>query len=214
MWVRPAPSAKLIDASGRATANRCASAASSAGRPPSRAPFPANPGPSKKLGSPSKRGSERKPHSPACPARPVPSGAWRSTFDPSFVLESFTCRQRRRSRPTTESQSSITCARPVGGSHVEAAGQQVAGVQADAQPLLAAPQLDQLGQLLEAPARAWRRCRRCPPGAARSPRFRPEPHGGPSRSASSPVPCRPSAPSPRGAPRRPRRWRRPCAARV
>ena len=66
------------------------------------------PGPSKRAGSSSKRGSDRKAAQPRAPSSPSPGDAWRSRFEPSGVFESFTCRQRRRRMPTVFSKSSTT----------------------------------------------------------------------------------------------------------
>ena len=63
--------------------------------------------------------------------------------------ESLRCSEPSRSSPTTESKSSTTPPSPSGGAHVVARGQQVAGVQADAEALVAARGLDQRRQLLE-----------------------------------------------------------------
>src|SRR5680860_1306151 len=62
--------------------------------------LPSMPGPSKIAGSSSKRGSDRNAPQPRVPISPSPSGAWRSRLEPIGVMESFTCRQRRRLMPT------------------------------------------------------------------------------------------------------------------
>ena len=57
---------------------------------------------------------------------------------------------------------------PLGGADVVAAGQQVAGVQAGAEPLAAARAVDQRRELLERAPERPARARRCSRGAARS----------------------------------------------
>jgi len=74
-------------------------------------PLPSRPGVSSTAGRPSKRGSERNAAMPSRPSSPSPRLACRSRLEPRPVWESFTCRQRRRSRPTTDSKSSTTAAR-------------------------------------------------------------------------------------------------------
>ena len=94
---------------------------------------------------------------PSRPISPSPRFAWRSRLEPSGVIESFTCSEPSRSRPTTRSNSSSTAGEPSARADVVARGEQVAGVQADAEPLVAAGDLDQPRQLLErAPERAAR----------------------------------------------------------
>ena len=70
--------------------------------------LPALPGPSKRTGSCSKRGSDRNAAQPRAPISPSPGGAWRSRFEPSFVCESFMWRLRRRDLPTVRSPRSST----------------------------------------------------------------------------------------------------------
>ncbi len=78
-------------------------------------------------------------------------------------------------RPPRASQSSSTCGQALVGADVVARGEQVAGVQADAEALGAAGGVDQVGELLErAPERARRRPR-CSRGAAGSARSRSAP---------------------------------------
>ena len=171
-----------------------------------------SPGVSSTHGRPSNWGAARKAAQPPEPSSPSPMLAWRSRLLPSGVCESLRCRQPSRSRPTRCSNSAHhrVDARP--RADVIAGRQQVAGVQAHAEALLAAGGLDQLGELLEAaperPAGAGRvlqvqrtvlalgqrladRARRPLDRACRRPR---------------------SWPSPGAAPRRRRRSRRPSAA--
>ena len=121
--------------------------------------LPERPGPSKITGRPSKRGSERNAIMPSTPISPSPRLTWRSRFEPSSVIESLTCSACRRSQPTTRSNSSITFAERLARAHVVARGEQVAGVQADAEPLLAARQLEQRRELLERAAQRPARAR-------------------------------------------------------
>ena len=86
---------------------------------------------------------------PLRPISPSPRLAWRSRLEPSGVAESLTCREPSRSSPTTRSNSSRTSREARGGADVVAGREQVAGVQADAEPLVAAGGVDQPRQLLE-----------------------------------------------------------------
>ena len=99
------------------------------------APWPSAPGVSISVGRLSKRGSERNTASPRSPISPSPRFAWRSRLPPSGIFESLTCRQRSRSSPTLASNSSSTVVERLGGADLEARGEQVAAVEADADPL-------------------------------------------------------------------------------
>ena len=172
------------------------------------------PGPSKIAGRPSKRGSERKAAQPRAPSSPSPGGAWRSRFEPSGVFESFTCRQRTRLGAhhllAVVDHRGRACPRCGCRSRDASMWQES---RHSAQPLVAAGQLDQLGQLLEGAAErvagargvleqqvAARRTRRAPRAAPRRP------------AAAPPRAARPWS-SRGGAPRRRRRSRRPAGAR-
>ena len=95
-------------------------------------------------GRPSKRGSERNARKPRSPISPSPMFAWWSRLAPSGTFESLTCRQRSRSSPTLASNSSTTSRERLRRSDLEARGEQVAAVEADADPLAAAGRLDQI----------------------------------------------------------------------
>ena len=174
---------------------------------------PCGSGVSRTQGRSSKRGSERNTAQPSSPSSPSPTFAWRSRLEPSGVCESLKCSEPSRSRPTSASHSSSAASRPSRGAHVVARGEQVAGVQAQAEPLVAAGRVDQRGQLGEraperpARARGVLQVQRAALGLgerlARSPR----------RRARSPGRRRRSSPSPGAAPRRPRRARRRRSAR-
>ena len=78
--------------------------------------------------------------------------AWRSRQEPSGAAASLTWRQRRRSSPTFSSASSSDRGEVLGVGDVVALDEEVAGVEAEAEALAAAGQLDQLGGLVEVAA--------------------------------------------------------------
>ena len=109
-------------------------------------------------GRSSNRGSERNAAQPSRPRWPSPGSAWRSTLEPSGVCGVVEVQRPEAVQPDDGVELVDHAAQPLRGPHVVARGEQVAGVQAHAEPLVAARQLDQRRELLErAPER--------PPGA-------------------------------------------------
>ena len=94
---------------------------------------------------------------PSSPSSPAPRLAWRSRFEPSGVWESFRCSERTRPRPSLRVASRSVELMPFARADVIAGGEQMAGVQAHAQPLAPAGCLQQRRELVErAPERAAR----------------------------------------------------------
>ena len=151
--------------------------------------------------SAARRGTSAQPSRPELARRRCSRGG--RGWSPSGVWQSLRCSEPIRPGPTARSQASSDVARaPAAVRIVDARGEQVAGVQADAEALVAAGGLDQRAELLErAPERARPR-RRCSPGAAGSPRTPRAPRGSPRRRARSPRRRRRSSPSPGAARRR------------
>ena len=102
-------------------------------------------------GRSSNRGSERNTEHPASPSSPSPMVAWRSRLAPSGVCESLRCSEPMRSRPTCSAHSSSVVVHAVDGPEVVARREQVARVEADAEPFAAAGGLQQGGELAEGP---------------------------------------------------------------
>ena len=73
----------------------------------------------------------------------------RSRFEPSGVFESFTCRQRRRSRPISRSSCPTRLSTHGRLGDVVAGRKQVTRVEADAEPLVAAGRVVDRGQLFQ-----------------------------------------------------------------
>ena len=95
-----------------------------------------------------------------------------------------------RGRPPRRTRRRVA-ATAVGVAHVVARGEQVAGVQADAEPLVAARGVDQRRRAPRTSGRASRPCPRCSRGAGGSPRSRRAPRDHLARRARSPRRRRP-----------------------
>ena len=91
--------------------------------------------------------------------RPSPMLSCRSRFEPSGAFESLTCRQRSRSSPISPSRSFEQRVELAAVGDVVAGGEQVARVEADAEPRVGVESVVERGQLLERAAdRAARAC--------------------------------------------------------
>ena len=165
------PAARRLAASPRVRSLRASCTSAFVGPP-----LP-SPGVSSTQGRPSNWGAARKAAQPPEPSSPSPTLAWRSRLLPRGVIESLRCRQPSRSRPTRCSNSAITASTPAARADVIPRRQQVAGVQAHAEALLAAGGLDQAGELLEAAPERPAGAGGVLQVAAGSPRSRPAPRG-------------------------------------
>ena len=122
---------------------------------PARPPCRCGPGPRRSRQALEARLREERDQ-PSTPISPSPRLTWRSRLEPSAVIESLTCSaQPVAADDLVELVDHL--AERLARADVVARGEQVAGVQADAEALLAAGELDQRGELLErAPERPAR----------------------------------------------------------
>ena len=140
----------------------------------------ARPGPRARTAGPRSAARTGTPRSPRGRSRRRRGSTWRSRFEPSGVTESLTCSEPSRSSPTTRSNSSSTSAerRPrCGRRSPTRAGGRSRGRRRAARRR---PRPRSAARAPRTSARASRPRRRCPRGAAGSPRTPPAPRRSPS----------------------------------